>query len=119
VIRGDRSFGIASLGELRGMPQADGYSMSKSAVCALMRSIAVAHGRYGIRGNTIAPGFIDTELNPGLASERAKSLFLSRIPAKRWGQGSDFGGAAVYLASDASAYHTGDCLVIDRGYAAV
>lgn len=111
--------GIASLGAFRGMPRAEAYSMSKGAICALMRSLAVEHGRYGIRANTIAPGFIATELNPDLDSERPKAMFLSRIPAKRWGEASDFAGAAVYLASNASAYHTGDCLLIDGGYAAV
>jgi NAD(P)-dependent dehydrogenase (short-subunit alcohol dehydrogenase family) len=111
--------GIASLGAFRGMPRAEAYSMSKGAICALMRSLAVEHGRYGIRANTIAPGFIATELNPDLDAERPRALFLSRIPAKRWGEASDFGGAAVYLASQASAYHTGDCLLIDGGYAAV
>jgi NAD(P)-dependent dehydrogenase (short-subunit alcohol dehydrogenase family) len=42
---------------------------------------------------------------------------LTRVPARRWGEPKDFGGVAVYLASDASAYHSGDCIVIDGGYA--
>lgn len=111
--------GIASLGALRGMPRAEAYSLSKGALLALMRSIAVEHGKYGIRANTIAPGFIETELNPDLNAEKSRNLFLSRIPVKRWGQPADFGGVAVYLASDASAYHTADCLLIDGGYAGV
>ena len=110
--------GIASLGAFRGMPAAEAYSLSKGALCALIRSIATEHGRYGIRANTVAPGFINTEIHDGnLDTERAEKMFMSRLPIKRWGTPSDFGGIAVYLASDASAYHTGDCMMIDGGYA--
>ena len=51
-----------------------------------------------------------------VADERFSGAVLPRIPARRWGQPPDFGGIAVYLASEASAYHSGDCLVIDGGY---
>jgi NAD(P)-dependent dehydrogenase (short-subunit alcohol dehydrogenase family) len=82
-----------------------------------MRSIAVEHARYGIRSNAIAPGWIATDMtqraqdNPVFAEK-----VLPRVPVRRWGEPADFGGIAVYLASDASKYHTGDTFVIDGGY---
>ena len=51
-----------------------------------------------------------------VADERFRNAVLPRIPMRRWGRGEDFGGIAVYLMSDASAYHTGDTLVVDGGY---
>ncbi|MDO7836472.1 SDR family oxidoreductase [Sphingobium sp. HBC34] len=108
---------VSSLGSLFGMPTLQAYSASKGAVNALMRSLAAEHGRFGIRANTLAPGFIDTEMNAQLHSSEAIETILPRIPVRRWGQGSDVAGIAVYLASDASSYHTGDVFVIDGGFA--
>ena len=51
-----------------------------------------------------------------IGDERFRAKVLPRIPARRWGTGADFGGTAVYLMSDASAYHTGDSLVLDGSY---
>lgn len=113
---GGSLIGVASLGAVFGMARAEAYSASKGAVAALMRSLAVEHGRYGIRANTVAPGFISTELNPDLESDGPTAHVLPRIPLKRWGQGADCAGIAVYLASDASAYHTGDFFLIDGGF---
>lgn len=109
--------GVASLGALFGMSRASAYSASKGAVASLMRSLASEHGRYGIRANTVAPGFIRTELNPGLDEDGPTKHVLPRIPLKRFGEGADCAGIAVYLASDASAYHSGDLFVIDGGFA--
>jgi NAD(P)-dependent dehydrogenase (short-subunit alcohol dehydrogenase family) len=73
--------------------------------------------RYGVRANTIAPGWIATDMtqraqdNPAFAEK-----VIPRIPMRRWGKPEDFGGIAVYLASDASAYHTGDLFIVDGGY---
>lgn len=108
---------VSSLGAAFGMPGLEAYSASKGAVDALMRSLAVEHGRYGIRANSVAPGFISTELNPNLESEGATRAILPRIPLHRWGEGSDCAGIAVYLASDASRYHSGDTFRIDGGFA--
>lgn len=114
---GGSLIGVASLGALFGMERAQAYSASKGAVAALMRSLAAEHGRYGIRANTVAPGFIGTELNPNLDAEGPTRHILPRIPIGRWGTGADCAGIAVYLASDASAYHTGDFFLIDGGFA--
>ena len=74
--------------------------------------------RYGVRANTIAPGWIATDMT---ARSQESTVFtekvISRVPMRRWGKSEDFGGIAVYLASDASAYHTGDLLIVDGGYA--
>jgi NAD(P)-dependent dehydrogenase (short-subunit alcohol dehydrogenase family) len=84
----------------------------------MMRGIAVELARYGVRANTIAPGWIATDMT---ARAQAMPVFqekvISRVPMRRWGRPGDFGGIAVYLASDASAYHSGDTFVIDGGYA--
>ncbi len=73
--------------------------------------------RYGVRVNSIAPGWIATDMTAGAqASPAFAEKVIPRVPARRWGQPEDFGGIAVYLASDASAYHTGEAFVIDGGY---
>lgn len=108
---------VSSLAAVHGMARGQHYAASKAAVVALVRSCAVELGRFGIRANAILPGWIETP-----ATERAFSLeplrkgVLRRIPCQRWGEPADFAGAAVYLASPASRYHTGDTLIIDGGY---
>ncbi|HEY2071788.1 MAG TPA: SDR family oxidoreductase [Rhizomicrobium sp.] len=109
--------GVASLAGLEGAARNEAYSATKGAVLAMMRSIAVEHARYGIRANSIAPGWIATDMTAGAQSSPAfAEKVIPRVPMRRWGEASDFGGIAVYLASDASKYHTGDTLVIDGGY---
>jgi NAD(P)-dependent dehydrogenase (short-subunit alcohol dehydrogenase family) len=74
--------------------------------------------RSGVRANAILPGWIDTPMTERtLRWDRFVEKVLPRVPVRRWGVPADFGGIAVYLASDASAYHTGDTFVIDGGYA--
>lgn len=105
--------GSAFQGQQRGQH----YGASKAAVVAMMKAIAVEHARHGIRANAVLPGWIETDMTaPALGWERFVERVLPRIPLRRWGRPDDFGGVAVYLASDASAYHTGDTFVIDGGY---
>ena len=67
--------------------------------------------------NAILPGWIETEMTaPHFAYEKFRANVMPRIPMRRWGAPADFGGIAVYLASAASAYHTGDEIMIDGGY---
>ena len=108
---------VASLAGLEGAARNEAYSATKGAVMAMTRSIAVEHARYGIRANAIAPGWIATDMTHRLQDMPAfTDKVLPRVPMRRWGEPADFGGIAVYLASDASKYHTGDTFVIDGGY---
>ena len=103
---------------LMGAPRNQPYASSKGAVIALMKGIAVEYARNGIRANAILPGWIETPMTaPAMHWEKFVDKVLPRVPLRRWGTGDDFGGVAVYLASDVSRYHTGDVLVLDGGYA--
>ncbi len=103
---------------LMGAPRNQPYASSKGAVIALMKGIAVEHARDGIRANAILPGWIETPMTaPAFGWDKFVDKVLPRVPLRRWGTGDDFAGVAVYLASDASKYHTGDVLVLDGGYA--
>ncbi|MFP5326198.1 MAG: SDR family NAD(P)-dependent oxidoreductase, partial [Acidimicrobiia bacterium] len=83
----------------------------------MMRGLAVEYARNGIRANAIVPGWIDTPMTEDVLQwEKFQEKVLTRIPVRRWGQPEDFGGLAVYLASSASTFHTGDTIVIDGGY---
>ncbi len=114
---GGSLIGVASLAGLEGAGRNEAYSATKGAVLAMMRSIAVEHARYGVRANAIAPGWIATDMTAGAQGNQTfQEKVIVRVPMRRWGKPEDFGGIAVYLASDASKYHTGDTFVIDGGY---
>ena len=107
----------SSVAAVDGAPRGHHYAASKAGVIAVMKALAVELARFGVRANAILPGWIDTPLAaPALNRDKFRERVLPRVPARRWGTPADFGGAAVYLASDASAYHTGDTLIIDGGY---
>ncbi|AFM15167.1 dehydrogenase of unknown specificity, short-chain alcohol dehydrogenase like protein [Mycolicibacterium chubuense NBB4] len=115
--RGGSLVGVSSLGAFQGMPRQPAYAAAKAGVTALTDSMAVEFARHGIRANTIAPGWFDTDMtSEGLADERFRSRVLPRVPVRRWGSAEDLAGVAVYLAGAASRYHTGDVLRIDGGY---
>jgi NAD(P)-dependent dehydrogenase (short-subunit alcohol dehydrogenase family) len=109
--------GLASLAAIEGAARNEAYAATKGAVISMMKSIAVEHARYGIRANSILPGWIATDMTQAAQDSPAfAEKVIPRVPMRRWGKPSDFGGVAVYLASDASAYHSGDSFVIDGGY---
>jgi hypothetical protein len=109
--------GTASLAAIEGAARNAHYAATKGALLAVIRALAVELARHGIRANAILPGWIETPMTAGsVADAKFAAAVLPRIPARRWGRAADFGGLAVYLASEASAYHTGDCLVVDGGY---
>ncbi|MDD3443926.1 MAG: SDR family NAD(P)-dependent oxidoreductase [Zavarzinia sp.] len=108
----------ASLAGIEGAARNEHYGATKGGVISMMRAIAAELGRDGIRCNAILPGWIETDMTEALfAYPKFREKVLPRVPARRWGKPEDFAGIAVYLASDASAFHTGDCLVLDGGNA--
>jgi len=110
--------GVASLAAIEGAGRNEHYAATKGAVISMMKGVAVEFARYGVRANAILPGWIATDMTAGAQAAPAfAEKVIPRVPARRWGRPEDFGGVAVYLASDASAYHSGDTFVIDGGYA--
>ncbi len=107
----------SSLGALQGAGRNQAYGASKAAVLALANGCAVELARYGIRVNSVLPGWIATDMTgPLQQSDVFNSNVISRVPLGRWGRPEDFEGIAVYLASDASSFQTGSATVIDGGY---
>lgn len=103
-----------SLSMFKGLPGKQDYAGAKSAMGAMVRCMAVEFGKYGIRANTIAPGYIKTGMTgPGEELSQLDKYFASKTPIPRPGYPADFEGIAAYLASDASAFHTGDTIIID------
>jgi hypothetical protein len=115
--KGGRLVGMASSAAIHGPARAQAYAASKGAMVAMVRALAVEMARYGVTANSILPGWIETDMTArGIADEKFAGAVMPRIPLRRWGAGKDFAGIAVYLASDASSYHTGDSFVIDGAY---
>jgi len=113
-----RIINIASLATFVAFMEVAPYGASKTAVGALTRSLAVEWAESGVCVNAIAPGIIPTELNLSLLdSPRGKEL-LTRTPMQRYGTAEEMVGAAVYLASEASEFTTGQILTVDGGYLA-
>jgi NAD(P)-dependent dehydrogenase (short-subunit alcohol dehydrogenase family) len=114
---GGRLIATSSLGALMGMARVEAYGASKGAVISMMQGLAVEYARWGITANSVLPGHIETAMTEdNYANEKFANAILPRIPARRWGDRSDFEGIAAYLMSDASSYHTGDSLLIDGGF---
>ena len=108
---------VASTAGIEGAARNAAYGASKGAVMSMARALAVELARYGVRVNSIAPGWIATDMTAGAQNNPVfAEKVIPRVPARRWGKPEDFGGIAVYLASDASSYHTGETFVIDGGY---
>jgi NAD(P)-dependent dehydrogenase (short-subunit alcohol dehydrogenase family) len=107
---------VASTAALRPLMQMQtvAYYASKAGALHLMRALAVEWGRYGIRVNAICPGFFPTKLASGLLDSIGPSI-VAVTPLGRLGEDTDLQGAAVYLASDASRYVTGQYIAVDGG----
>jgi NAD(P)-dependent dehydrogenase (short-subunit alcohol dehydrogenase family) len=114
-----RLVATSSLASLFGTARNEHYAATKAAINALCRALAVELARHGVTANAILPGWIKSDMTARvLADEKFVGAVLPRIPMRRFGEPSDFGGIAVYLMSGASSYHTADCFVIDGGYTA-
>ena len=114
-----RIINIASLNSFVALHEVAAYAASKAAVASLTRSLAVEWSRRGVTVNAIAPGVFRTELNAQLldSTPRGQEL-LMRTPMGRFGKTEELIGAALYLASDASSFVTGQTLVVDGGFLA-
>ncbi len=109
--------GIASTAAIHGAARNAHYGATKGAVVSLIRAMAVEFARWQIRANSICPGWIRSEMTEGSQKwDKFNEKVIGRVPMKGWGDPEDFAGIAVYLASPASSYHTGDKIVVDGAY---
>lgn len=117
ALAGDPGGSIVACGSLaifEGSQGLEHYAAAKGAVASMIRGLAAELGQYGVRANMIAPGYIKTGMTDG-APTQVDERMAQRTPLRRVGQIADIQGAAAYLASDASSFHSGDILVIDGG----
>ena len=114
-----RIINIASLSSFVALYEVAAYSASKAAVASLTKSLAVEWASRGVCVNAIAPGVFRTALNQKLLDETERGReFLLRTPMKRFGKVEELAGAAVFLASDAASFVTGEILTVDGGFLA-
>jgi len=114
---GGKIINIASLLSFQGGVNVPAYAASKSAVAGLTREMSNEWAGQGINVNAIAPGYFRTDNTEALQKDETRSRqILERIPAGRWGETSDLDGAAVFLASRASDYVSGQILAVDGGW---
>ena len=114
-----RIINIASLSTFVALYEVAAYSASKAAVASLTKSLAVEWSASGICVNAIAPGVFRTALNEKLLDETGRGReFLMRTPMKRFGNVEELAGAAVFLASEAASFVTGEILTVDGGFLA-
>ena len=107
---------VSSIGGLKGHGKLGAYALSKAADMQLARNLAVEWGRDNIRVNCIAPGLVRTDMARALwEDERAYAQAIESYPLGRIGEPEDIAGAAVFLASRAGAWTTGQSLVVDGG----
>jgi NAD(P)-dependent dehydrogenase (short-subunit alcohol dehydrogenase family) len=99
-----------------GWANAAAYGASKMGLCGLTQSLAAEWGEKGVRVNAIAPGFFLTDLNRERMSEARKTEARQRSAMRRMGEPRELVGAAIFLASDASAFVTGATIRVDGGY---
>jgi gluconate 5-dehydrogenase len=110
---------ICSVQSELGRPGIAPYTATKGAVKMLTKGMAIDWGQFGINVNGIGPGYFKTELNQKLVDDPTFSNWLvGRTPSRRWGDVQDLGGAAVFLASDASRFVNGHILYVDGGVTA-
>lgn len=117
--RSGKIINIASMLSFQGGIRVPSYTASKSGVLGLTKLMANEWAKHGINANAIAPGYFATDNTEALQKDPVRSSeILGRIPTGRWGEPADIGGAAVFLASQASDYVQGITLPVDGGWLA-
>ena len=107
---------VASIAGIDPLPGLGAYSVSKAGLIGLTKGLAKEVGPHGIRVNAIAPGLVETKFSAALFQDaKAYEKLMAHVPLGRHGQPEDLVGAALFLASEASAYVTGQILVVDGG----
>ncbi len=110
---------IASMLSFQGGIRVPSYTASKSGLAGITRLLACEWAGKGVNVNAIAPGYMTTDNTEALRADQARNAaILDRIPAGRWGEASDLGGAAVFLASSAADYVHGAIIPVDGGWLA-
>ena len=107
---------VASVAGTAGAPLMSHYAAAKAAVISLTKSVALETASAGVRVNALVPGWIDTDLTAFLRGDaQVERGVLERVPMQRWGTAEEIADAALFLASDASSFMTGQSLVVDGG----
>lgn len=114
---GGKIINIGSMYSLFGTPFIPNYAASKGAIVQLTKSLATSWARHNIQVNSILPGWISTDLTKGVeADSKMVAQIIDRTPAGRFGRPEDLGGTAVFLASDAANFVTGQNIAVCGGY---
>ncbi|MEZ5228555.1 MAG: SDR family oxidoreductase [Acidimicrobiales bacterium] len=109
--------GVSSTSAIHGAPRAQPYAVSKAGMLAMMRGLAVELARYGIRANSIIPGWTETEMTEaGRQNDKFLTNTTQRTPVRRWGTPDDFEAVGAFLADPTQSFLTGDEIVVDGGY---
>ncbi len=122
LIDGDRPGSVVFIGSVDsvvGDPRLVAYTASKSGMAGMARTMAVDWARYGIRVNTVAPGYVATDLTAGLQqNEKLRQAITDRTPMKRLAEPKEISDVVVFLASDSSTFITGAVYPVDGGWTA-
>jgi NAD(P)-dependent dehydrogenase (short-subunit alcohol dehydrogenase family) len=111
---------VASVAGLIGSPFLSPYGAAKAGLISLTKTLAVEWAAQGVRVNALCPGWTATDLNRNLWEDgTAGPATVATVPMQRWGRAEEMTGPAVFLASDASSYMTGQVLVVDGGQTAL
>ena len=118
----ERNYGkiihIASLASITGIPDIPAYTAAKGGLGALTYQLAINWAKYHINVNSICPGYIRTPLTRSVEESDRGAYIVNRVPMGRWGEPEDIAGTAVFLASSASDFLTGQLIVVDGGWMA-